>query len=220
MASADVIQLRRMLSEKFPGLRMRLEPPVTDNTWPTGIARLDEPLRGGLPRAALTEITGPGDGSARLLHALLCRAASENQIIVLIDGGDSFDVTAMEEAVLSRLLWVRCRSALEAMKAADLVLRDGNLPLVLFDLKPAPEAQLRKIPATTWYRFQRLVEETGATGVVFTPRPMVAPAQVRVTLHSRFSLAALDAAEPLAGSEWEIADNRRSEFSTTLQNTA
>ena len=51
--------------------------------------------------------------------------------------------------VLSRLLWVRCRGAAEAMKAADLILRDGNLPLVLLDLAGNPPAQFWDIPATT-----------------------------------------------------------------------
>jgi hypothetical protein len=89
---------------------------------------------------------------------------------------------------LSHLLWIRCQNAGEAIKATDLVLRDGNLPVVLLDLALNPDAQLRKIPAPTWYRFQRIVEESAATFIVFTPRAMISPAQVRVTLRSRFAL--------------------------------
>jgi len=73
-----------------------------------------------------------------------------------------------------------------------LLLRDGNLPLVILDLKFNPETQLRKIPATTWYRFQRLVETTSAVCLVLTPRPIVAPAKTRITLRARFSLADLE----------------------------
>jgi len=94
--------------------------------------------------------------------------------------------------VLSRLLWVRCRSAAEALKATDLLLRDGNVPLALLDIAINPEKQLRAIPATTWYRLQRLIEETSTVCVVFTPRVMVSPAHDRIFLHGRFSLSCLE----------------------------
>jgi len=73
-------------------------------------------------------------GSASLIRTLLCQATEEKKITALLDGGDSLDVTSLDPAVLSRLLWVRCRSAEETIKAADLLLRDGNVPLVLLDL--------------------------------------------------------------------------------------
>lgn len=215
MPSANVIQLRQMLSEKFPGLRMHLDEPaaVQNHFWPTGLPQIDEPLRGGLPKNALTEIVSAkkSAGSATLLRQLLSRAAVENQIIALVDGGDSLDVTQIEETVLSRLLWIRCHSANEALKAADLVLRDGNLALVVLDLKTVPEKQLRKIPATTWYRFQRLVEETAAICIVLAPRPMASPAQARITLRSALSLDVLerDADEPLRELKVEAADSRQ-----------
>lgn len=223
MPSADVIQLRQLLSEKFPGLRMRLdeEAPVEKN-WSTGVAALDGALGGGLPKAALTEIVAARSaGSATLLRQLLGRAAADNRIAVLVDGADSFDVTAMDEPALSRLLWVRCHSAPEAMKAADLVLRDGNLPLVLLDLELNPEA--RRIPSTTWYRFQRLVEETGVGCVVFTSQPMITCARARVTLDSHFSLEALEAgAEQLLRQIRFVVSQARSSTETpeALQNTA
>jgi hypothetical protein len=224
MPSANVIQLRQMLSEKFPGLRLRLEEErPAKNAWSTGIAAIDGPLRGGLPKGALTEVIGAGNhsGSATFLRGLLSRAAAEKRMIALVDGRDSFDVTQVEEAVLSRLLWVRCHSAPEAMKAADLILRDGNLSLVLLDLKLNPDA--RRIPATTWYRFQRLVEETGTLCVVFTSHSMIACAQARIALRSSFSLEALetDADELLRGLEFEISEARSvGEVRDTLQNSA
>jgi hypothetical protein len=83
--------------------------------------------------------------------------------------------------------------------------------LVLLDLVSNPAAQLRKIPATTWYRFQRLIEQTSAVCVVLSPRPMVAPAQVRITLRSRFSLNALERErqELLRELKAEITETRR-----------
>src|SRR5690349_19567581 len=110
MPAANVIELRQLLSERFPGLRTRAEelPALTRNTWPTGLAPLDDPLHGGLPRGALTEIiAGPRvAGGALLLTALLRRALDENQFVAVVDGADSLDVTQLG-ADLSRLLWVR-----------------------------------------------------------------------------------------------------------------
>jgi hypothetical protein len=59
-------------------------------------------------------------------------------------------------SILRQLLWMRCTKALEAVKAADLLLRDGNFPLVIVDLILNSPEELRKIPQTTWYRLQRL----------------------------------------------------------------
>lgn len=198
MPPLNVIQLRQLLREKFPGLRTHAEelPGRRREGWASGVPRLDEALGGGFPKSAISEVIAPqrGCGSALLLRQLL-RQAAAGQFAALVDGQDSFDAASAEADMLARLLWVRCHNADEAVKAADLVLRDGNLPVVLLDLALNPEAQLRKIPAPTWYRFQRIVEESTAVCIVFTPRAMVAPAEVRVTLRSRFALEQVEADE-------------------------
>ena len=180
----------------MPGLRTAADelPVKASKSWPTGLPQLDELLRGGLPQSAVTEIVARSRtcGSALLISSLLHRSAEVRQLAALIDGQDSLDVTPLEPEILSRLLWVRCHSADEALKAADLLLHDGNLPLVLLDLVLNPAAQLRKIPATTWYRLQRIIEETSVALVALTPRPIIGPAQVRITLSSHFGLDALD----------------------------
>jgi len=214
MPAANIIELRQLLAERFPGLRTRAEELSTTKRafWPTGRPQLDEPLRGGFPKSALAEIVAEkrGSGSALLMAALIHRALAEKKFVAVIDGQDSLDVTQLGED-LSRLLWMRCRSADEALKAADLLLRDGNLPLVLLDLVSNPAAQLRKISATTWYRFQRLIEQTSAVCIVFTSRVMVAPAQVRITLHSQFSINALEREpqELLLELKLDVAETRR-----------
>jgi len=225
MPAANVIRLRTLLSDKFSGLRLHLgKPPTTKNKfWPTGLPAIDEPLQGGLPKGALSEIVNPGKscGGTTLLHELLRRAAQENQIVALIDGNDSLDVTQIEESLLPRLLWVRAHSAREALQAADFILRDSNLSLVLLDLKINSEPELRKIPATAWYRLQRIVEESALVCVVFTRRGMVASAQARITLHSRFNLGALerDAEDLLRELKCEISDARHYQESVS-QNVA
>lgn len=214
MPAANIIELRQLLAERFPGLRTRADElsATKQVSWPTGLPQLDTPLRGGLTKGALAEVVAEkhGSGSALLMTALVHRALSENKFVAVIDGQDSLDVTQLGEH-LSRLFWVRCHSTDEALKAADLLLRDGNLPLVLIDLVSNPTAQLRKIPATTWYRFQRLIEQTSTVCIVLAPRLMVAPAQVRITLRSRFSLSALERErqELLRELKMEITETRR-----------
>jgi len=215
--TARVVQLRQLLREKFPGLATHIdERPVHGRAgWPTGIAKLDERLRGGFPRSAISEVIAPrpGCGSALLLLQLLRRAASRNQFTALVDGHDSFEAAAVEQGTLAHLLWIRCHNADEAVKATDLVLRDGNLPVVLLDLALNPAAELRKIPAPTWYRFQRIVEQSTATFIVLTPRAMISPAEVRVTLRSRFNLSAVEA-DPLKLTrelDFDVSEARASE---------
>jgi hypothetical protein len=195
MPSPNVIQLRQMLAEKFPSARTRpdlFEP--APGQWLTGLSRIDELLPGGFEKGTLSEIIAgaKGAGSASLIHALIHRAARENQIVVAIDGTDSLAVTQLGTGILSRLLWVRARSVEVALKAADVILRDPNLSLVLIDLAGSTVSELRKIPATTWYRFQRLVESTSMLCLVFTPYPMVTTARTRIRLSSPISLSALD----------------------------
>lgn len=212
--TANIIQLRQLLKQKFPGLRTNANEFSSDTRtfWPTGLNQIDDLLQGGFSKGALTEMVAErcGAGSALLACSLLRQATQAGQIVAFIDGSDSLEVTQLEESVLSRLLWVRCRSAAEVLKATDLLLRDGNLPLVLLDLAINPEKQLRKIPATTWYRLQRIIEQTTTVCVVLTPRAMVSPAYARLFLHSHFSLDALeqDHDELLSGLKLEAAEAR------------
>jgi len=196
MPAANVIQLRTLLAEKIPGLRMRLEAPhmAEYKFQAAGLRQIDEPLQGGFPKGAITEVIVAGAyyGSSTLLQSLVQQAAKANEILTLIDGNDSFDVTQLDEKMLSRLLWIRCRSVAQAIRAADLALRDGNLSWVILDLKSNSDQQLRKISPATWYRFQRLVEETGTACVIFTPRRMLAPARARINLRLQISLGAME----------------------------
>ena len=209
--------MRQLLREKFPGLATRADelPAPRRHGWASGIDRLDDALGGGFPRSAISEVIAPraGCGSALLMVQLLRRAASQNQFMALIDGRDSFDAAVIEPSTLSRLLWVRCHNADEAVKAADLVLRDGNLPVVLLDLALNPVAELRRIPAPAWYRLQRIVEQGAATFIVLTPHALISPAEVRVTLRSRFQLGAVEADQlQLAlGMDFEVGETRGGE---------
>ncbi len=193
-SSEKIVQLRQLLSERFPGARFSANTVEKAPVWPTGIAQIDSLLHGGLPKSGIIEIVNEAknSGSALLISALLRKGAEENQIITLIDGQDSFDPAAFEKETLVRLLWVRCKDAAQAMKSVDLILRDRNLPLVLLDLALNPAKQLRKIPSSIWYRLQRIAETTSTIFVVITPQTMIGCAQVRLNLNKRFTLKDLE----------------------------
>jgi hypothetical protein len=215
MPESKVIQLRQALSERFPGLRLRLgqNSAIARGASPNGLPQVEGLLQNRLSRGALNEIVASGrnSGSATFIRGVIRCAAARHELIALVDGCDSFDITQVEDAHLRQLLWVRCPSAEVALKAADLLLRDGNLPLVMLDLKLNPESQLRQIPPTTWYRFQRLVEATCALCLVVTPRPMIAAAKTRINLESDFSLNDLerDSSELLEEIRMEVARTSR-----------
>ncbi|PYJ79754.1 MAG: hypothetical protein DME69_03510 [Verrucomicrobia bacterium] len=150
--AGSVLDLRKLLTERFPHA-----PAAAATQLVTGLAFLDEAIGGGLPKGAITELISPevSAGSASLIHALLETAQRDCYFLALIDGRDSFDPQPLGNACLGHLLWMRCTKALEAIKAADLLLRDGNFPLVIVDLVLNPREELRKIPQTNWYRLQR-----------------------------------------------------------------
>jgi hypothetical protein len=196
---ADVVQLRQLLADRFPHLRLCSEQSLVKRhaVWPTGLQQIDDILNGGLPCSAITELTcpKPSSGSALLGFALLQQADACRQWVALVDAMDSFDPARMGETPFPRFLWVRCRNALQALKASDLLLRDGNPALVILDLRMNPEVELRKLSSATWHRFQRLLEANSTALFVITPRPLVSNARARLELTSRFTLDALNKPE-------------------------
>src|SRR6266436_267581 len=187
-ASAKIIDLRKLLTERFPHVAV-----TTPTRLFTSLSFLDEQISGGLPKRAITELISPqiSAGSASLIHALLQAAHRNRYFLALIDGRDSFDPSAsggLGNACLGYLLWVRCTKALEAIKAADLLLRDGNFPLVIVDLVLNPREELRKIPQTNWYRLQRLVESAPTACLVLTRYEMVGSAKLKLVLESSWNL--------------------------------
>jgi hypothetical protein len=186
MAARDkIVDLRNLLAERFP------RPPVaTETLLTTRLSFLDQATGGGLPKSAITELISPqiSGGSASLIHALLQSAQRDRYFIALIDGCDSFDPQPLGNSCLRHLLWVRCSQAFEAIKAADLLLRDGNFPLVIVDLVFDDPEELRKIPQTSWYRLQRLVETTSTACLVLSRQSMVSGAQLKIVLENSWSL--------------------------------
>ncbi|CAN5612931.1 hypothetical protein BH20VER1_BH20VER1_30100 [soil metagenome] len=186
--SGKILDLRKLLAERFP------QPPLTEQgQLATGLPAFDDSIGGGLPKSAITELTSShaSSGSALLIQVLLTIVQREGQFLALIDGRDSFDPQPLGHPRLRHLLWVRCTKALEAIQAADLLLRDGNFPLVILDLVLNAPEELRKIPQTSWYRLQRLVEAVPTAFLVLTRRSIISSAQLKLTLENRWRLSDL-----------------------------
>lgn len=151
----------------------------------TGVPVLDA-LTGGLPRGALSEITGPASsGRTGVMLAALAGATRREEACALVDASDNFDPASGAAAGvdLDRLLWVRCsernRSSLlknqrhtvlerleQVLKVTDLLLQGGGFGMVVLDLGDIPPASARRVPLTSWFRFRRVVEPTATVLLV------------------------------------------------------
>jgi hypothetical protein len=225
-ASGKIIDLRNLLANRFPS-----SPAPAGTRLITGLVSLDQAIGGGLPKGAITELISPqiSAGSASLIHALLkvdlaasvrdesvsprrTARMSVLQPVALIDGRDSFDPCSLDDPSLRHLLWVRCTKALEAIKAADLLLRDGNFPLVIVDLVLNSPEELRKIPQTNWYRLQRLVELVPTACLVLARQGIVNSAQWKIVLENSWRLHHLEDENAMARLRFRVQRSHLGRF--------
>jgi hypothetical protein len=204
-ANRKIVDLRNLLAERFASSK----PFSGIGELITGIDLLDQ--NGGLAKGAITELTSPqpSAGSALLIHCLLQVALRDRFFLALVDGRDSFDVESAGPTALAHLFWIRCETAAQAMKAADLLLRDGNFPLVILDLILNAAEELRRIPATSWYRSQRLVEASPTAFLVMSRHNLVPSARTKLVLENRWQLRDLQENNPISQVRLRL---RRSHF--------
>jgi hypothetical protein len=185
----EIRRLRELLAQKFPSQASK-----PHSQLPTGLPILDDPLGGGLRKGGLVELVAerPSSGATSLLRAVLQNAAANGLWAGLIDGRDAFDPASLPPKALDHLLWLRCHTAAEAIQSADLLLRDGNLPLLCLDLHGNPAAELRRITGPQWYRLHRMLEPTAIAFLALTPFATIPCADLRLQLQGRFTLAALE----------------------------
>jgi recA bacterial DNA recombination protein len=214
LSAASIVDLRNLLTERFPH---SLSPPTIRLA--TGISALDQATDGGLPKGAITELSSAPSsaGTASLIHALLRGAYRDRYFLALIDGRDSFDPQPLGNICLRNLLWVRCAQAIEAVKATDLLLRDGNFPLVILDLVLNIAPELRKIPQSSWYRLQRLVEPAPTVFLILTRRSMVSSAQLKLSLENSWTLADLERTAALSQCKIRVQRMQGGRQTTDLQ---
>lgn len=183
---SNIVAFRDFLRARFPeahAIQPGLEPaPVAGGG--SCLEALD------LRKGAITELVAamPGSGAGLLLAALLQREEACREITALVDGVDGFDPWSLAPSALERVLWLRCREPATAIRATDLLLRDGNIPLVVLDLQAHSAQAVRSLPSSVWHRLRMLAEKSGACLCAFTPVRTVTCAQTRAVLGQRWQL--------------------------------
>src|SRR5260221_5493585 len=171
---------RELLEQMLRDGQLRRAPafsPGTPRPLPTGVDALDKALGGGLLRGQLHELIGPpGAGGTALLRTALAAATCAGENCALVDPGDAFDPGNCG-IDLARLLWVRPRDSVQALRAAEIAL-EARFALVALDLGdvcvlPQPRrprgvvevVRFEKRPpqpgASPWARLARRAEKHG-----------------------------------------------------------
>lgn len=162
----------------------------------TGIRSLDAE---GVPGKGLMEVVGgASSGLDLVVWSVIYHGLRAEQAMALVDGGDGCDVArAWPEDLMKRLLWVRCQGVEEAVRATDLLVRDGNIRYLLVHLPafwPTQEKQERgkrawtRVPLPVWYRLRNVAEENGLWVMVASQERTVPCAMMRCQLRGRFGL--------------------------------
>jgi recombination protein RecA len=112
MTSASVIrlQIESALAHKIPSA-LTPAPKMIRPVAATGIAPLDNALRGGLPVGAISELIGPEcSGRTSIALSFLAQTTRMGKICAWVDVSNAFDPAAAAAVGvdLARLLWVRC----------------------------------------------------------------------------------------------------------------
>lgn len=181
---------RELLEQMLRDGQVRRAPalaPGSPRPLPTGVPSLDAALGGGLGRGQLHELIGPpGAGGTALLRAALASATGQGELCALIDPGNSFD-PAPPGIDLARLLWVRPRDPVQALRAAEIAL-EARFALVVLDLGdvsvlPPPRAPRgvvqvvrfeKRAPspgASPWARLARRAEKHGGALLLLARAP-------------------------------------------------
>ena len=186
MSVLQISDLRRQLREKFPAAH-RTPIPIED---------FSELQKLEFADGHLSEIVAPKPSSGMSLIVSELLDEPRDLPIALVDGRDNFDPASYRNEQCRRLLWLRCHKTQQALQCVDLLLRDGNLPLVLLDLHLVCERELRQIPANLWHRLKTQARDSGTTLVAMTPRPLIPSPHRRLTLNGHFSLDQLELQAP------------------------
>lgn len=187
MSTISVQEIRRQLREKFPAahgsVSLSEEPP----------AKTQKPFEiTTFPARAISELFPAQKGCALSLWIAGILGEPEETAafpeFVLVDAGDHFDPASYTAAACSRLLWVRCSRISDALKATDLLVRDGNMPFIMLDVYSLPMAELRSISASVWWRIRQFCENSACRLIVLSPFPLVPCASLRLSISTRLTL--------------------------------
>ena len=104
----------------------------------------------------------------------------------------------------------------QALQATDLLLQSGGFGLVVIDLGDVPFRIARRIPLTSWFRFQRAVEHTPTVLFVITQAPC---AQTCASLLLKVQAQSLAGYWPLAKKLSAVSSQRSADLTNALDST-
>ena len=214
--SDKILQIRELLRDRFPEAHTS-QSVEGANALLSGIGVLDRlEVAGGGMTEAVSEV--PGRGACLLLGEVIREAGVQRRPVVLIDACDTFDPQSLPLSGCQSLLWIRCQSAQNAVKAADLLLRDGNLTLILMDLERCPLQDLRRIPASSWHRMRMLTEKASSLCLAFTPVKIIPRAATRILFDHPYLPGTLETPRDLLRGmlEFRVAGNSSEEITPAL----
>ena len=89
----------------------------------------------------------------------------------------------------------------QALRVTDLLLQSGGFGLVIIDLGDVPFPIVRRIPLTSWFRFQRAVERTSTVLLVISPAPCAQTCAALLLKVTARKLSAVSNQLPAQGSD-------------------
>jgi hypothetical protein len=165
-----------------------------EHAFSSGSSNVDEILQGGYAPGKITEVVEPlpSCGAQSLIHAAIQNARNQLKFVALVDTFNQFDPQSESDDSLESLLWVRCDKMKLAIKACDILVRDGNFALLILDMRPRPGNRVGYIQPQMWYRIQRTCEQSQLPFLVFSHESQVPCAFQRIQLNQTFDLDYID----------------------------
>lgn len=185
--------IKEWMSQELAPKQERVEHAIS-----SGASAVDMALGGGYPPGKITEIVEklPSRGAQSLIHESIRLSRKRQQFVALVDANNQFDPQSELEIHLQSLLWVRCPRTSDAIKACDILIRDGNFPLLLVDLRVRPGQLPIGVRPQAWYRIQRVSEQSQIAFVALTSSSSIPCAHHRLQLTQALELSLMD--DPMA----------------------
>src|SRR5476651_2492484 len=150
--------LRQQLDHRFRDTTAAAFTVAEGTVAASGIAEFDRVLGGGFPRGTIGTLEGPPSSGRTALAARLLAVATTRGLGAVI--GDELFPPALAAAGvrLERLLIVPTSSAIEAARAADILLRSGAFEVIVIPTLPSG----RGTGSATWTRLASLAHRANA----------------------------------------------------------
>ncbi len=160
-----IAALRDLLQQRFPGTNQLDKPAV--GILPTGVAGIDRLLPGGLPRGAVSLLSGPASsGKTGAALGIVAGLTGQAGQAAWVHRGAFSPASAAWAGVQARhLVLVQVESDSEALRCTDFLLRWQAFDLVVLDWIG------RGGHGSRWNRLQRLVTDSPSSLVVIAPAP-------------------------------------------------